>query len=501
MPEGAILRPFRTLAAGLSVLLAAHYGGRPTPAADHRVGTASEIAGVLAAVQPGDTITLRDGPWRDAEILFDAAGTRERPITLRAQTPGRVIVSGRSRLRIAGEHLVVDGLVFNRASHRDDLISFRRDSRRLASHCRLTNCAVVDCNAPDGSPDTRWVSIYGHHNRVDRCWIEGKTGAGATLVVWLAGGPNEHRIDHNSFGPRPKLGKNGGETIRVGDSKTSRTVSRTVVEFNRFEQCDGEAEIISNKSCENVYRSNLFLRCSGALTLRHGDRCTVEGNVFLGRKARGTGGVRIIGEDHRIFNNYFADLEGSDARAALSIMNGSLDSPPNGYFPVKRAVVAFNTFVDCKQTLVIGLSDEDAGNRVPPEGCTVANNLIVGRRGPLIDLRVTPIDFHWQGNLVSGSGASLATGGLPGVRLAAVSLEGRHDEVRRPSPASPAVDAAEGIFPFVQDDIDGQPRGGRKDIGCDEVSIDPVLRRPPGPSAVGPVWRKAESGASRPAGD
>ena len=78
----------------------------------------------------------------------------------------------------------------------------------------------------------------------------------------------------------------------------STNLSRTVVENNLFEQCNGDVEIVSNKSGENVYRHNTFVECVGALTLRHGKGCVVEGNYFLGHLAPQTGGVRIIGEDH-----------------------------------------------------------------------------------------------------------------------------------------------------------------------------------------------------------
>jgi poly(beta-D-mannuronate) lyase len=47
--------------------------------------------------------------------------------------------------------------------------------------------------------------------------------------------------------------------------------SRTVVEHNLFQECNGEIEIVSSKSCENTYRYNTFLNCEGAVTLRHGD--------------------------------------------------------------------------------------------------------------------------------------------------------------------------------------------------------------------------------------
>ena len=91
--------------------------------------------------------------------------------------------------------------------------------------------------------------------------------------------PSYHRIDHNYFGQFKLCGINGAETIRIIDTDSLRHApSRTIVEYNLFEECDGEATaIISNKSSENIYRGNTFVRSMGALTLRKGDNCIVEG--------------------------------------------------------------------------------------------------------------------------------------------------------------------------------------------------------------------------------
>ncbi len=51
------------------------------------------------------------------------------------------------------------------------------------------------------------------------------------------------------------------------------------MENNWFEGCDGETEIISNKSGGNTYRGNVFFRSAGALTLRHGN-----GNRVIGQR-------------------------------------------------------------------------------------------------------------------------------------------------------------------------------------------------------------------------
>ncbi|MEO0875758.1 MAG: chondroitinase-B domain-containing protein, partial [Bacteroidota bacterium] len=44
----------------------------------------------------------------------------------------------------------------------------------------------------------------------------------------------------------------------------------TIVEHNLFEDCDGDPEIVSVKSCDNIIRHNTFLASYGTLSLRHG---------------------------------------------------------------------------------------------------------------------------------------------------------------------------------------------------------------------------------------
>ncbi|WP_309723071.1 polysaccharide lyase 6 family protein [Armatimonas sp.] len=217
------------------------------------LATPKELLEAAKTAVPGAVLVLKDGIWLDAELTLVARGTASKPITLRAQTPGKVVLTGSSRLRLSGEYLVVSGLWFKKGKiDSGEVIAFRTKSDVLAHHCRLTQCAISDVNPQDKERDTKWVSLYGTYNRVDHCDFAGKTNLGTTLVVWLAGNPNDHRIDHNHFGPRPELGTNGGETIRVGTSDWSMSVSRTIVEDNLFERCDGETEIISSKSCENL---------------------------------------------------------------------------------------------------------------------------------------------------------------------------------------------------------------------------------------------------------
>ncbi len=349
-------------------------------------GDLKAFEAVSEKLKPGDTLVLQNGTWKDSHLKIKAKGKRENPITFRAETPGKVILKGDSRIALAGQHLLVDGLWFQNPTGTES-IEFRRGSRDLAHHCRFTNCAVTsDAKAGSSKKSSRFVSVYGSNNRIDHCYFAGKTTEGPTLVVWLAADENvAHHIDHNHFGPRQRLGRNGGETIRIGDSKTSMLSAACIVEQNLFEKCDGEAECISNKSCKNIYRRNHFIAVSGTLTLRHGNNCRVEENTFLGNEAKGSGGVRVIGEGHLVTGNRFENLTGDDERSALCFMLGVPDSPANAYFQVKRATITNNTFLNCEHNILIGMKG-DSKATLPPIETRITGNRIQTNKGKAFEI-------------------------------------------------------------------------------------------------------------------
>ena len=453
-------------------------------AKDFYVLNASEIRTAMQSAQPGDTLTMANGVWTDQKIVFQGSGTATAPILLRAETPGYVIVNGKSNLRVAGNYLVVDGVRFvGGYSPSGAVVEFRKSGIH-SNYCRMTNCSIVDYNPANKSEDYKWVSLYGTYNRVDHCYFAGKNHSGTTLVVWLNGNPNYHRIDHNHFGYRPPLGFNGGETIRVGTSDWSMSDSYTTVEYNYFERCNGETEIISSKSCENIYRYNTFAECQGVLTLRHGKRCAVYGNFFFGNRKDDTGGVRVTGEGHKVYNNYFKNLDGSGYKSALVLMNGVPDSPLNRYFQVKNALVAFNTFVNCRNTFLFGAG---ASNELslPPENCLIANNAVLTNH-TIIRQEDEPTGTLWEGNIFKGS--SLGIDQPDGIMLADPGLEQGTDSLWRPVAGSPLIDGALGNYPVITEDMDGQGREGVKDVGADEVSAAPIHNRPLSAADVGPAW-------------
>src|SRR6185295_3913580 len=163
-------------------------------AAEHKVSSAADIARVAEVAKPGDVIVMADGTWENQVVVFKGKGTAEKPITLKAATPGKVVLTGKSSLTIDGDYLVVSGVFL-----KDGQLT--GDGVKLAGHaCRVTECAVVD-----GTYKV-FVHFFGTENRMDHCYLAEKTTESPTLQVEVQGQPNHHQIDHNHFGHRPALG-------------------------------------------------------------------------------------------------------------------------------------------------------------------------------------------------------------------------------------------------------------------------------------------------------
>ena len=352
----------------------------PAQAEDYHVANQEEYSNALNQIDAGDAIILADGEWRDFEMVVAGHGTADRPITIRSQTPGGVTLTGQSNLRIGGHHILVSGLVFtNGYSPTGEVIAFRRDSDELAYDTRVTQIVIDSFSKPDRTESDIWVAMFGRNNRFDHNNLIDKTNPGVTLAVRLnseESRENNHRIDHNYFGPRPVLGSNGGETLRIGTSHYSMFNSNTVVENNVFDRVDGEVEIISSKSGSNVIRENLFLRSAGAVTLRHGDNSLVERNVFLGHGKDHTGGIRVINRNQTVRDNYMEGLRGTGFTSALTVMNGVPNSPVNRYVQVDGAVIEGNSVLDSYR-ITLG-AGADAERSAPPVNTSLLRNLFSG---------------------------------------------------------------------------------------------------------------------------
>lgn len=418
-------------------------------ATNYLVSTKTELQTRMSNALPGDTVTVVNGTYNFGQINFtNSSSVNASPwIVLKPQSFNGVTFTGNTYLQFAGRRIHITGFRFASGnSGSNDVIQFRSSSSVLAHYCRVSHITIDNYNSDStGSVqgiapniDNKWISLYGTNNRVDHCTFINKFNAGATVTVWFNNNnypqPSTstfHLIDSNYFNGRGYLGENGGETIRIGTSTTSRTNGYNILEYNLFENCiQTEPEIISNKSNFNFYRYNTFKNNNGGLTLRHGRYCSVYGNFFIVDDATKTRsyGVRLIDKGHRIYNNYFEGLLGNrnsltTLRCPIILYNGLASindttdaSKASGYFPADSSIIAFNTIVNCSGGggIVMGFTD---GGSLPFEakGILLANNLIRMTTGQAayIPPTNTQTTFSAEGNILqapNGVGLSNTTG-------------------------------------------------------------------------------------------
>ena len=182
-------------------------------------------------------------------------------------------------------------------------------------------------------------------------------------------------IDHNVFKNRKPGNGNGFETIRVGLSGSSLSSSKTIISKNFFQNCNGELEIISIKSCDNIIFKNIIYNSLGTITLRHGRNNIVANNLINQFNTPNTGGIRIIGDNHLIYQNLIKNVHGDDTgKTAISINNGIQNSDLRGYFPVKNVKIIENVLVNNLFDLTLGIGKDGAS--VLPNNLLFQKNII-----------------------------------------------------------------------------------------------------------------------------
>jgi poly(beta-D-mannuronate) lyase len=452
---------------------------RVIPVASH-----TELKAALSQPGPGDEIVIKDGEYSDWDINIACSGTASNRIVIRSETAGRVVLSGNSRMRIGGDYVTARGLCFRNGSADGEIW------RMAGSYGRITDCALIDYK----NGGRKWIRIeLSKQNRIDHCAIMGKTETDVTLQIDVSESEalNHHYIDHNYFGRRPRGTGNGWETIRNGYSHQQNNPAHNIFEHNLFHECDGENEIISSKSSHNIYRYNTFRNCAGELTLRHGKYNIVQGNFFLGEGKGGSAGIRIIGEGHRVVNNYIENTRG----IGIQIYEGQDNAQATGYQAGNDVLVAFNTIINNRGN---GINVKNYERT--PRNMIIANNLVVGNARAVSALSDGQLadSYSFYGNIAWENAIGIAVPHAA-FRTADPLLIRDANGVLRPSINSPVIGtAADGYMNFgfdVDIDLDGQKRPAAKDVGADQVNgAGDVINRPLDIADVGkftgPTWMR-----------
>ncbi len=459
------------------------------------VNNSTELQNAISNAEVGTVIELADGIWNNVQISINVNATETQPCVIKAQNPGNVFFEGRSNISLGGAYIIFEGVVFQNASglitsngRIDPIIEFKDTSNNDCVNCTVRNIKVDAYNGTSSQEEDifKWVIIYGEYNEVSYSSFIGKNGVGSIINDNHNNStPDYSKIHHNYFADRTPVnndvnGLNDQDAIRIGVSTTSLSDSFTEVYDNFFNNWSGEVEIISNKSGSNKYYNNTFRDYQGTLTLRHGNNTEVFGNYFFGNNNAFSGGVRVIGEDHKVYNNYFEGLRyrkpngsGSNTTGALNVMNGLENSPLNGYYQVKNVQIVNNTLVDCDLGIRIGTSL--SGATLAPENLIVANNIILDSNINAFQILTAPTGSSSNEGNITQNGSWDLTNGVDSNQTVASGLLTSGSDFYRLVSGSAAIDSGIGTYSFLTEDILYGNREVNFDAGAEEFGAGGIV--------------------------
>lgn len=478
------------------------------------VTTDTQLQTLVNAAAPGSVFVIPDGTYTDFYSSFTATGTAQNPITIKAATVGGVILTGDSHFVFKkSAHIVLEGFVFNATSNNTLIKLEASNNIRIKRNVfELTTTAAVKWLLVGGYYNDYTFQFMSHHNRIDHNIFKNKNTLGNYIT--LDGTYNEAQtenrqsqydvIDHNYFynnGPRLE---NENESIRIGNSKLSQSSGYTTVEFNLFEECDGDPEIVSVKSCDNIIRHNTFTRSYGSLTLRQGNRNRAEGNYFFGGgKAQGafgttpinTGGIRAYGTDHVIVNNYLEGLMGTKFDGPIVLTQGDaitgVDTDFSLHYRPERITVAYNTLINNVSGIEIGYAKSDNSYNIKVKDITMANNLVTGSQNSMVTyLKDQAGAVTWVNNIMYPTGSATVITGGPAFKTTQVKVQDPKltlsSGMYKATATSPLIASGVSALNIITD-IDGQTRPASSNAGADHYSTSQVTYMPMTTQTVGPM--------------
>lgn len=450
------------------------------------VNNETELNTAISSATAGTTITLANGTWKDVFISVSGKnGSSSAPITITAETAGSVLMTGNSRVYMKGSYITVSGLVFQDP---ENLVADTSEIEPVfelkeCNNCKVINNKIDSYNGTEAQKELKfkWVLTDGQYNEIAYNSFIGKYGVGSIINDNRNSTDADYlKIHHNYFADRTPINgvndDNDQDAIRIGNSSTSLDDSFTEVYSNYFYNFFGEVEVISNKSGQNKYYNNTFRKYSGTLTLRHGDNCEVYDNFFFAENNAFSGGVRVIGEGHKIYNNYIEGINSlkasgssSNATGGINVSNGRVDTALNGYYQVKDATIINNTFVNCDYGLRIGTT-VSSDLTLAPENLIVANNIMLNCSTSALEEDTAPTGTSSYAGNITQTGSWDLTNNVDNNITVTDNLLTAGDDFYELTSMSAAVDSGVGSYSFLTADILGGNRETSFDAGAEEFN-------------------------------
>ena len=402
---------------------------------------ADDLSETLAAAVGGDEIVITSGDSISLkDICFDS------PVLIRAETIGSLILESATLVR--SQNIILQGFVFG-PNDSSTLLKIQDSKNIKVLRNKFDHKGVTNNQNSIVMTDASEKITVAYNEFLDKDVIEEDTSgeyasinSGSYIKIQYDDDAQtmtkEAHIHHNYFknieayvpsGESKPAGDSDREAIVFGDSGSQDIVTDHVIEYNLFEDCDGENEIMTVKTSGNTFNNNTFLNSMGSLSFRLGHDNTAENNYFYGTDADPdaateyfsgstvvkvpnyqTGGIRIYGENHILRGNYMENLTGDTFRLPLLVDSGddSDSSGGNNHETTTNAVIEDNILVN---NLNGGI--QVGGTKYPnmPHSNILNNNIVIGDTETLYFSYSEAASNTWTGNTSYATGSATDAGG------------------------------------------------------------------------------------------
>jgi len=355
-----------------------------------------ELRRAVSNANPGDTLYVKSGEYRDLKITLNYFG-KDR-IFIMPEKKGSVTFSGNSTVIFEKSgRIVFSGFKFNEIQNSSSVILYN------SSEIEINQNSFFRCGR---NPFHTIVRI---HNGSSQNIISDNVFDGSlvmSVVIVLRDGENfdntRNKIIRNTFKNIPAVSSvykgqtNGLEAIQLGQGEYSDISLFTQISGNYFENITGDgSEIISSKSSNNIISGNFFINNNSGITLRSGDNVLVSNN-YLERTSQG---IRIFGSGHRIVNNYIVD---SDIAIQIPSTDIAFQAPSkaSGYHQQNNLEVKENYIISRGDRTAISVGDNR--RKINPLNVSLKNNHIYideSARDFVIEKGISLNDVALRGNI------------------------------------------------------------------------------------------------------
>ena len=337
----------------------------------------NQLKGAILKAKAGTVFIIKNGVYSNLKYLTLVSNSHN--FSIRAETPGGVIIQGNSSLSIRGcENIQISGFLFKETTSSNCLVISN------SKNIRVYNNVFKSCGSDRFGALIR-LEQGAQGNDINHNTFDNNRSMGVVIALSKENDKKNinNSIDFNSFKNIPSVasvypGKdgNGLEAIQLGQGIYGHDWElNTKIHDNIFENIIGDgSEIISVKSSKNEIYNNTFLNNKSGITLRIGDNSKIYNNYLENT----TQGIRVFGYGHVIKDNYINGSISAIQLPATHLKHNDVMTK-SGYYQQENVTITDNTIVNPSlEAFSIGEFASVKNNRtLMPKNSSISSNKII----------------------------------------------------------------------------------------------------------------------------